>query len=136
MASRSTRSLAMRESISRAIVFGGAGFTALIIAQLTLARLGSSGVNADVFVMLAVAASFAACLIVGALAAFILLRRRLVSPIEAAVLGAFAAAPAAISGVYAARQIGFGGSLVVVALVAAAIAAVGGSVLHRRQAHG
>ena len=126
----------MRESISRAIVFGGAGFGILLIVQVALARFWPGTVNAAVLVMLSLAASVAGCMIVGALPAFVGLGKRLPSRSEAAVLGALAAVPVAMGGAHLAPKIGFGNALAVVAFLAAAIAAVGGVALHRWRARG
>jgi hypothetical protein len=124
----------MREAIYRTAAYGMGAFAVLIASQMILASY-SPGFKSSLLNSVVGAAIAAPLLMIGAFIAFVVVRKRVATSTEAAILGGISAVPATIVGVVLVTSLGFVGAAVVSIAVAGVIAALGGGALRRNGAH-
>jgi hypothetical protein len=126
----------MRTPISRALAYGGGAFLVLFALQFAMWALDPGKWRVTPQAVILASTLGAGLLTLGALVAFILVRRTIATASEAVVLGSATAIPATLLGVYSVMGLGPAGAAGVVALCSCVVALLGGGVLRQGKSHG
>lgn len=126
----------MRTPISRALAYGGSAFMVLFLVQFALWAFDPGKWRITPHAAFFSSTLGAALLAVGALIAFIVVRRPIPSSTEAMVLGSATAIPVTLLGVYSVMGLGSAGAAGVVVLCSCIVALLGGGVLRQWRARG